>query len=89
MSSKKGAGHNADMQDIAKYYPEFGPQSYEEFGHKEFISRLHRHDVVKMGRFNGFCFGVNRDIIASEYDISKLLPLNVPQEYRVKTQGIS
>ena len=83
MSSKKGAGHNAEMQDVAKYYPEFGPQSCEESGHKEFISHLHRHDVVKMSRFNGFCFGVNRDIIASEYDNEHLFnkkKINTGQE---------
>ncbi len=68
MTSAKGAGHNAEFQDVARYYPKLKDISSHETRHTKIINRLDKHEVVKMKRFNGFCFAVNKDIINSEYD---------------------
>ena len=89
MSSKRGAGHNSKHQDIGLYYRDLSDISSLELRHWEITDRLKNHSVKAMSIFNGFCFGVNRDIIHNEYDKEHLFNpsmINVGQEEDLKNR---
>lgn len=95
MSSKRGAGHNARYQDVQLYYNDLGSAPSSELYQCKVVDKLNNNSAKYMPIFNGFCFGVNRDIIHSEYDKDHLFNpsmINVGQEqdlqFRLKEKAV-
>lgn len=95
LSSKHGAGHNKIFQDIGLYYPQFAQLAYDDVKHKNFIDKLNLNKTIAMPRFNGFFFGMNRNIMKSAFDNNNLFNpknINIGQEddlyFRLKEKPI-
>ena len=78
LSSRSGAGHNHTYQDVNKYYKIPNSIDRDPDKHKDLLSIL-ENNIVEMDRFNGFFFGVNRDIIKCQSDEKHLFKPKFPQ----------
>ena len=72
MSTYHGAGHNKNLQKIEKYYPELKKQSENPDDHSSMLDKLVNNQNIKMPMFNGFFFGMNKQIIQSSFDKENL-----------------
>lgn len=82
MSTKKGAGHNWQSQDVLIHYPNIGVDVQLPKNYKLVQQKLLTKEV-KMSKFNGFLFAMSKEIIKSEFDSNNLFNpalTNVHQE---------
>jgi GT2 family glycosyltransferase len=82
LSTKNGAGHNWQFQDVLKHYPNIKLDVNDPKNYKS-VQDLLSHKIIKMQKFNGFLFAMSRKIIESEYNSENLFNptlTNVHQE---------
>ncbi len=85
LSTKKGAGHNWKEQAINQYYPKLIEKSNKPLRHFDVQNDIKGSQIIqkKINQFNGFFFGMNRNIIPSEFNKETLFNpklTNVGQE---------
>jgi len=77
LTTKNGAGHNAENQNVLVHYPNIGVLVDKPGNFKRTQERL-KSGIKAMKKFNGFMFSMSRSIIQSEYDNMNLFdPSNV------------
>ena len=94
LTSKKGAGYG-EMQDVGKYYDVSEDIAKHPKKHNIILDLLVESEPIKMTKcYNGFFFGVNREIIQHEHSANHLFNpdlINLHQETdlyeRMKTNG--
>lgn len=82
MSTEKGAGHNRGAQKIEKYYPQLKSIAEDPKSQHMVLDKL-KNENVKMGIFNGFFFGMNKNIVKAAFNDTHLFNpknINVHQE---------
>ena len=85
LSTKKGAGHNWKEQGIDKYYPNLinAAADHKKFKLVQKQIEKSKKSSIKISNFNGFIFGLNKKVTASEFNSNNLFDpklTNVGQE---------
>ena len=85
LSTKKGAGHNWKEQGIDKYYPNLinAAADHKKFKLVQKQIEKSKKSSIKISNFNGFIFGLNKKVTASEFNSNHLFNpklTNVGQE---------
>jgi GT2 family glycosyltransferase len=96
LTSKKGAG-SGEGQSVGRYYKISEDIATDPKEHNAILDLLIESEPIKMNRcYNGFFFGINRDIIKCEHSPDNLFNpklINIHQESdlyeRIKKAGVS